>query len=167
METKNNAKTGNKKKKFTLKKVKKIIINFFKNLGLKIKELFKKFMGLPKHIRLITYIWIVVIILLVLFAILSNANNKLLEKYSYYETEMNNAAIDYVKTNNLIPGEGNKLKLDLNFLMDYDFLYKDTITDSTCRGFSIVYYDENNEDYVAKSYLNCKKYTTKGYSDYK
>ena len=41
------------------------------------------------------------------------------------------------------------------------------LTDKSCSGFSLVYYDDVSEKYVTNSYINCSKYTTDGYSDYK
>lgn len=159
--------TVGKRKKFTLKKVKKAIVNLFKKISNKIKSLYKQFMSLPSHIRKIIYVWGIVILLILLLALISTNNTEHLNKYANIEAEMNKSALDYVKTNNIIPGEENKLRLDLNVLKDFDYIYDDVITDSTCEGFSLVYYKEETSDYVINSYINCKKYTTKGYSDYK
>ena len=46
-------------------------------------------------------------------------------------------------------------------------MYDDDIKENKCEGFSVSYYDDKKEDYVINSYINCKKYTTRGYSDYK
>ncbi|MDE5889126.1 MAG: hypothetical protein K2H20_03805, partial [Bacilli bacterium] len=75
--------------------------------------------------------------------------------------------LDYVKENELYPLAEAKLKLDVNVLIDYNYLHESDIVDNKCEGFSIAYYNEEKEDYVVSSYLNCKNYTTKGYSDYK
>lgn len=156
-----------KKKKFTLKKVKKAVQSLWKRVANAIKSVYKQFMSLPSHIRKIIYVWTIIIIVILLLALLSTNNTEHLNKYANIEMEMNKSAIDYVETNDIIPNEENKLKLDLNVLKDFNYIYDDVITDPTCEGFSVVYYNETEEAYIAKSYINCKKYTTKGYSDYK
>ena len=46
-------------------------------------------------------------------------------------------------------------------------LTEEDIAHKSCDGFSIVYYDDEQDEYVIDSYLNCKKYTSKNYWDYK
>lgn len=156
-----------KKKKFTLKKIKKIISNVFKKIAESIKKIGEQFMSLPSHIRKITYVWTIVILLLLILAVASNKNTEYIESHAKMEEEMSISALDYVKSNDIIPGEDNKLRLDLNVLKDFNYIYDDVLTDKTCEGFSLVYYSESAKDYVISSYINCKNYTTKGYSDYK
>ena len=80
---------------------------------------------------------------------------------------MNAGAIDYVTTYSLYPTKDSKLKLDLEILKEDNHIYPEDIKDKSCVGFSLIYYDDKDEKYVADSYINCEKYTTKGFSDYK
>ena len=73
--------------------------------------------------------------------------------------------IDYVKTNNIYPIKANPLKLSSEAMINLGYLYDSSITDKSCYGYSMVYFDDSTNDYVVKSYLNCNKYTTKGYDE--
>ena len=156
-----------KKKKFTLKKVKKLFLTLWKKVLEKLKDLKDKFMALPVITRKIIYIWsgVVVIVFILIFA--SYNNGVLLDKYYSMEKEMNASALDYVETNELYPVIGSKLKLDLEVMKEYNYIYEEDIADNSCEGFSLVYYDDIDKEYVIDSYVNCNKYTTKGYADYK
>lgn len=156
-----------RKQKFTLKKVKKLFLDIWKNVCKFFKTLYGRFMNLPQNVRSIIYVWAVVVFIVVLMIVLTSSNNQFLKQYVTIENEMNASTLDYVKSNELYAVSSNKLKLDLNVLLDYDYLYEDAISDKTCEGFSLVYYDEEKEDYDVDSYINCDKYTTSGYSDYK
>ncbi len=156
-----------KKKKFTLKKVKKLFVNLWKKVLEKLKELKDKFMALPDVTRKIIYIWggVVVIVFILIFA--SYNNGVFLDKYYAMEKSMNASALDYVESNELYPVSGSKLKLDLEVMKEYNYIYEEDIADKSCEGFALVYYDDIDEEYVVDSYINCNKYTTKGYADYK
>lgn len=156
-----------KKKKLTLKRVKRILINVWKEIVQFFKSLYERFMELPKNIRYIIYIWVGVIAIILVIIIATTTNNKYLDKYELIEGDMNKAMLDYVQENELYPLSESKLKIDVNVLIDYNYLSESDIADNKCEGFSIAYYNEDKEDYVINSYLNCKNYTTKGYSDYK
>jgi hypothetical protein len=52
-------------------------------------------------------------------------------------------------------------------LKEEKYLSTTAIDDDTCDGFSVVYYDDDKSEYVIDSYLNCKRYTSKYYWDYK
>jgi len=141
------------------KKLWQIISNFF-------KKLWKKFMKLPKYIRLIVYVWLIVLLIILILIYSSHKNSLYNNKYEQFENEITEATKSYLEDNNIYPSIDKKLKLDINFLIDDGELYEDTITDKTCLGFSISYYNDQTEDYVIDSYLNCKHYTTNGYLDY-
>ena len=51
--------------------------------------------------------------------------------------------------------------------LEEKYLNSAILNDNTCEGVSVVYYDDNKNDYVVDSYLNCKRYTSKNYWDYK
>lgn len=152
------------KKKFTLKKIKRIFINLLREIGNLFKELFNKFMKLSAPVRAITCVWAVIAVLLILLVFAGSSNSKFLGSYSELENKMNEAAINYLKEYNLYPLSTNKEKIDIQLLLEFSTLYESDIFDDTCVGYSAGYYDEDSDDYVVKSYLNCKKYTTEGYS---
>lgn len=162
------------KKKFTLKKIKRFFLRLWKKICAMVKDIYHRFMSLPKKIRLIIYVWVVVILFIIVIIVVSSANNKYLNQCKSYEDKVNEATLSYVKENHLYPMESNKLRLDINVLFDSNLLSKNAIEDKTCQGFAIVYTkdtvtdDSSGEvDYVVQSYLNCDNYTTKGYGDYK
>lgn len=156
-----------KKKKINFKKIKKVFKKLIKAIIDEVKEFWNKFIDLPKKVRLIIYIWLGVVVVIFALILASHNNTNFLSNYYKIEGAMDVAALDYVESNNLYPTKDSKLKLDLNVLRDYNYIYDDEITDNTCKGFSMIYYDDIDEKYVVDSYVNCDKYTTKGYGDYK
>lgn len=161
-----NKKVG-KKKKFTLKKVKKVFVNLFNAIGNKVKALWKKFKSLPNTTKYIIYVWAIIFILIVVLILVSNSNNGFLKDYKNLEKALNAGALDYVETNSLYPVKDNKLKLDLEFLLEDNYVYAEDVKDKTCSGFALVHYNDETKEYVVSSYINCEKYTTEGYNDYK
>lgn len=155
------------KKKFTLKKIKRIFINLLKEIGGFFKSLYNKFIRLSFQVRAIIGVWTVICILLVALVFAGSSNSKFLGSYSELESKMNEATVNYFKTYKLYPVYSNKEKVDIQVMLEFSTLYKADIFDDTCEGYSLGYYDEEIDDYVVDSYLNCKKYTTKGYSDNK
>ncbi|MGN1371880.1 MAG: hypothetical protein ACI4XM_06380 [Candidatus Coprovivens sp.] len=160
-------KNSSSKKKSILKKMKIVFTRLLKKIVNWFKELWKKFMSLPSKTRYIVYVWLVIFILIISLILLSNSNKVFLQDYIDTENAISSGALDYVTSNSLYPVKENKLKLDLDFLREDNYVYDSAIKDNSCTGFSLVYYDDKNEDYVVNSYINCDKYTTKGYSDYK
>lgn len=152
------------KKKFTLKKVKRVFINLIREIGNLFKGLFNSFMKLSATTRAIACVWAVIAVLLIGLVFAGSSNSKFLSTYNDLENKMNEAAVNYLKEYNLYPLSTNKEKIDMHLLLNFSTLYETDIFDDTCVGYSIGYYDEDSEDYVVKSYLNCKKYTTEGYS---
>ena len=150
----------NKKKSFSFKKMFKKIRTFFKNLYL-------KFMALPNKLRYIIYIWSVAVILILILIFGTASNNKLIDRYQNVENIINEAALKYVEVNEIYPSRDNKLKLDVEVLKDLNYVTSKEIDDDTCEGYSLVYYDDESDSYTSKTYINCKKYTTTDYFDYK
>lgn len=167
MENKKSNISKTKKKKLSLKKIKKIFVNIGRKIVKYVKSLWEKFMALPRNTRYIVYVWGVVFLVIVFLIAISRGNNIFLEDYQNLEKAMNVGALDYVETYSLYPVKGNKLKLDLEFLEENNYVYSEDIKDKTCAGFSLVHFDDEEEKYVISSYINCDKYTTEGYSDYK
>ena len=156
-----------KKKNIIFKKIKKrflkilyAILDFFENL-------FIKFKSLKKHVRYIIYVWSLVFIIIVALIVLSFKNTKFKEDYVEMEKQLNEAALKYTEKNGLYPPRANKLKLQLDMLEDFGYVDSSVIKDDSCIGYARVYYDSDKDTYSSDSYLNCKKYTTKGYFDNK
>lgn len=156
-----------KKKKISFKKIKKAFIKLLNKLVDSFKKLWKKFIDLPKYVKYIIYVWAVIFVVVVTLILVSRNNNEFLKDYHNLEIAMSAGALDYVKTYRLYPVKENKLKLDLEFLREDNYVYSKDIKDKSCRGFAMVYYNDNDEQYVVDSYIDCNKYTTKGYNDYK
>ena len=153
METKKKKRTFKRTVKRALRKT----IQFFVNLK-------NKFMSLPAKLRYIIYVWVAVLFVIIVLIIGSNASTKKLDKYHAFEQALTNASKEYVTKNSITPNVGKKLKLDLDMLKDSKYIKSEDITDNTCRGYSIVYYNEETSEYVINSYLNCKHYTTKDFA---
>lgn len=159
--------TKAKRKKISFKKVKKAFANLMNKIVKKVKELWNKFMTLPNKVRYIVYVWAIVFLIVIILIVASRNNNEFLKDYQNLESAMNTGALDYVNSHSLYPVKDNKLKLDLEFLKEDNYVYEEDINDKSCVGFSLVHYDDKEEKYVINSYINCDKYTTEGYSDYK
>ena len=156
-----------KKKKFTLKKVKRFFINLFKLIGEFFKNLYNKFMSLKKHVRYIVYVWAGVFLLIIILIIISVSNNRFKADYVQIENKINDAALRYVKDNNLYPLRANKLEVSLDMLKDFGYIRESEIEDSSCCGYAKVYYDTDTDSYTSTPYINCKKYTSEGYKENK
>ena len=150
-----------------LRKIKKIFIklgNAIKNLALNI---WKKFLDLPKKVRYVLIVWAGVLVVLLLFIAIANSSNKFFDKYKELEQEVNDAALKYVNKNEIYVSKENKLILDIEILQKDKYLTNNDFKDKSCDGFSVIYYDDLQEEYKIDSYLNCKDYTTENYWDYK
>ena len=79
------------------------------------------------------------------------------------EQALTNAALTYVEEQEIVNTPGKKLKIEMNQLIDFNYVMDSEITDKTCKGFTIVYYNETEDRNVANSYINCKHYTTEDY----
>lgn len=154
------------KKIKNLNKLKKVVNKICDKIVRLIKKMYDNFMTIPLNIRKVIYIWCAVVLVIILLVGFSSANTSFLNKYKDMENVMNVSALDYVESNKLYPVKDNKLKIDLNLLKDYNYIYSSDITDKSCEGFSVVYYNDIKKEYVINSYINCDNYTTKGYSDY-
>lgn len=146
------------------KKLFKRLWSFIKKTAIKLKD---KFMELPKKIRMVIYVWCAVIVILFLFIAITNGSNKFYAKYSEMENAISDKALKYVQDRNFYATKDNKLKIDLQTLKDEKYVTSAILTDNTCEGVIVVYYDDAKDDYVVDSYLNCERYTSKNYWDYK
>ena len=58
---------------------------------------------------------------------ISYNNGVFLDKYYAMEKSMNASALDYVESNELYPVSGSKLKLDLEVMKEYNYIYRHDI----------------------------------------
>lgn len=143
-----------RKKKNIFKRIGEGIKNFFVNI-------YDNFMKLKPVWRKVVILWIVVLLVIILLIAICGGNKITNNNHSKMEKTLVNSAIDYAKTNGLYGSVDQKLKVSLEELVDQGFMYKEDITDSSCTGYALLYYDE---DYHGDAYLLCKRYTTEGYS---
>ena len=158
-EKKNIKDFGKLLKKYFLK-----FVNFIKNF---VVDLYKKFMELPKKVRYIIGVWVVVVILLVSFIVCSNSSKKFYEKYTLFEQNISARALEYVKDRGIYATQDHKLVLDLEILKEENYIGGSELIDNTCEGISVIYYNDEKDEYVIDSYVNCDDYTSKNYWDYK
>lgn len=160
-----------KKKSVSFKKRMLRLVKRLKRLGKlfveEVKNLWDKFMVLSKSTRTIIYIWCGVLLVVLIIIIAGHSNNVFLDDYKKLETNMNDAATLYAQGYQLYVSKDNRLTIDLEVLKSESLLDEEDIVDKSCEGFSLVYYDDLEAEYVVDSYINCEKYTTEGYSDYK
>ena len=133
------------------------IKNFF-------KKCYENFMKLSKTVRIIIGVWVAVILVILILVVASNANNKKIKEYGEIEKMLNEAAIRYVEYSDINkPTVSTKLRLDAQGLIDLGYVDKDVFENKLCKGYSIIYYNENGENPVVESFINCKGYTSKDY----
>ena len=156
-----------RKRKLTFKKIKKI----FALLGSEIKNWFvnlhKKFLLLSKKVQIIIKIWAVVFLIIIVLVIGSIINNNHVNKYKEFEEIIANATYTYYNKEDLHASEGQPEKVDLIYLIDQGYIDNDEISSKKCTGFGYIYDSEETGDYVTKGYINCKHYTTEGYTKIK
>ena len=147
-----------------LKKSFKKIFNNFKKFCIK---LWNMFLELPKKSRIIILVWIAILAIILLIICFSNNTNKFYDKYATFENNISTKALRYVEENDIFTTKDNKLVINLEILQQENYVTTDDISDKTCEGISVVYYDDAKDEYVVDTYLNCEKYTSKNYWDYK
>ncbi len=155
-------------KKNTVKKKKsskfvRILKEIGKSIGESIKNFGKKFKNTTKEFKIILGIWVIVlvVVLIVVLSVKFNKANKL--KHEKIENEIKIAAYDYVKEKQLDATSNQKLRLNMEIFIDNGNLSSKAITDDTCSGYALVYYDEDKSNYVIEPYISCKNYVTEGY----
>lgn len=156
-----------KKCKSTLNKMKKSFKKLLTNIKELCIELWDKFMILPAKVRMVICVWLIVIVLVLGFIGISNGSKKFYAKYDQFEKNVSDRALQYIKEKNYFATKDNKIKVNLETLKEEGYVDITHISDETCEGITVVYYDDYKEDYVIDTYLNCKRYTSKNYWDYK
>ena len=148
-----------KKKKNGFKRFLRKIGNFFVNLK-------NNFFRLKKKVRYIIYVWLIVIVVLLVLVGCSNHNAKNVEAHQKIEAELRNATLTYVSRNEIYPNVSNKWKVTIDQLKELKYITDSEITDKTCKGYSIIYYNENINDYVEQDDVLMTLYTNKEITDF-
>jgi hypothetical protein len=149
--------------KVFMRKILRFFVRLFKKIGLFFKKSYNSFMKLKPYIRYIIYVWTIIIVVLIIFIVLSKNNNDYMKKYKTYEDNFKNISLEYVKEKKVYPTKEKPIKLSLDMMKSYGYVTSNDIEDKSCVGYSMVYYDDEHEDYNIKTYINCDKYTTEGY----
>lgn len=137
------------------------------------KELYSSFLSIPIKIRMIVGIWLGIFLILVLLILFTNNNNKKLESYHAIENQMNQAMLKYAVNHSIYTTNDTPFKMSLDALIRYTDLNESSLFDSTCTGYSVLYYNDLREDskeeekYRVQSFIHCNSYTTSNYNDYK
>jgi hypothetical protein len=137
----------------------------WKKVVLYIKKKYAEFMKLPKRVRMITYIWLIVLLVLLIVILGTVINNKAQNKYKDMEETIAHAGLKYAEDNLIFASEEEKTKIEMELLIDRSYMFKENVANKTCNGFAVIYFNEEEEKFESKGYINCKKYTTKGYKD--
>ena len=159
-------KSNKKKKRKSLKKIIKTILTNIKNFFVNIYIKFKK---LPKKLQKLIILWLAIFIIIVVLIFFCGTNKKIVVNQTPYTntyqkpTVVVSAALDYVKTRELYPTKDQKMRLNINTLIENGDLYDDAV-DKSCIGYALIFYDEDKSDYNVKAYLSCKNYETDGYT---
>lgn len=83
--------------------------------------------------------------------------------YSNLEGKFKNATREYIKDYKY-DLSSHILKVTSDTLKGLGYItMKDQFGNATCDGYSNVYYDTEQKDYVIKSYIRCSNYTSVGY----
>lgn len=147
-----------RRKKFTLKKIKRIVRESLKGLKGYVHKI-------PSKVRIVIIIWVVILLLIVAMVLAGNANKKFLDGYADIESKMNEATLQYVSEKEIYPTNYKPLNISLDTLVDFKYFDEKILDDKICKGYSSIYYDDMDEEYVVNSYLNCSNYTSKGYEE--
>lgn len=146
-----------KKKKFSFKRI-------MKNIKREFKELWEKILAMPKQTKIIVGIWAGVLLIIVVLIIVGNSNKRFIEKYESIERSVDKAMLKYVTDNKYYGTKDAPIKMPVELLVDYG-VDGSLLDKLDCTGYSLSYYDDENETNVISSYIACVDYATNGYSD--
>lgn len=161
-----------KKKKIAKKKLKK--------MGAMVKKPFKaiadKVNKMNQTTKVVVLVWVVVILLISFMALLVGLSKSNREMYYDMEEKLYNATLNYVTEQNVYPTSENKAYIPVESLIIDNYVTKKDFTDRVdrdkdgskdlCKGYSVVYYNGEEEQYSIESFISCDKYTSKYYNDY-
>ena len=93
-----------------------------------------------------------------------------------YHFFLYNFFLYYVTNESVYPTKENKAYIPLESLIVGNYASKKNFTDNVdkdkdgsddlCKGYSVVYYNGEEEQYSIESFVSCDKYTSKYYNDY-
>lgn len=156
---------------------KKSVKNLFKNLKKLfinlLKKVIKKYNSLDAFYKKIIKVWGIVLVVLLIFLIFVGVSTKDINLYTDWENKVKEAGLKYAEDNQLYTNASKPLIIQHEALIDNGYLYESDIPNKSCTGYAKVIYsinedDENgNGEFKVSSYINCKKYTTDGYSENK
>lgn len=87
--------------------------------------------------------------------------------YKQREAALSVATINYLNDNNIKASIYGSLVIELQELIDYDYMKPITNQDKTKKCAAFAYANAKDNIYVVNSYIKCDDYETEGYSDYK
>lgn len=128
-------------------------------------KLYKLFRTINKDTKMIIGVWFLVLVILSMIALFVANTNASRQKYYDMEKAMNAGTLSYVESAGIYPTIEGKERIPLEALLLSGDVYESDVADSSCTGFSMVYYDDENSKYIIESYISCDEYTTKDYTD--
>jgi hypothetical protein len=161
-----------KKKKIFKKNIKKVLSTIKKPF----KGLVNKINKMNNTTKVILLVWIVIILLILFMALLVGLSKNNRTRYYEMEEKLYDATLNYVTNENVYPTKENKAYIPLESLIVGNYASKKVFTDNVdrdkdgnddlCKGYSVVYYNGEEEQYSIESFVSCDKYTSKYYNDY-
>lgn len=145
-----------KKKKLSFKRILKIIKR-------KLKELWENILAIPKQTKIIIGIWTGIVLVIIVLIIVGNSNKRFIEEYKSIENSVDNAMLKYVTDNSFYGTVDAPIKMPVEILVDYG-VDASSLEKHDCTGYSLYYYDDENETNEISSYIACADYVTSGYS---
>lgn len=143
-----------KKKNNLLKVIKRPFVKLYKEIG-----------KINKDTKMIVGVWFLVLIIISMIALFVSSSNASRQKYYDMEKAMDAGTLSYVENAGIFPTVDGKERIPLEALLLSGDVYESDVADSSCTGFSMVYYDDENSKYIIESYISCDKYTTRDYTD--
>ena len=116
-----------KNKKGLLKKIQE----FFTNV-------YNKFMELPKKNRIIIILWCVILLFLIIIIVVSNINNSYLSTYTKLEKDLKSAALKYSEDKDLYGINSQKVRLEMEILVESGYLELEDKQEDSCVGYALV-----------------------------
>ena len=161
-----------KKKKIFKKNIKKVLSTIKKPF----KGIINKINKMNHTTKVILLVWIVIILLILFMALLVGLSKNNRTRYYEMEEKLYDATLNYVTNENVYPTKENKAYIPLESLIVGNYASKKVFTDNVdrdkdgnddfCKGYSVVYYNGEEEQYSIESFVSCDKYTSKYYNDY-
>ncbi len=146
----------------------------FKSFLRKIKRLFnkliKKFNNLDSFYKKIIYCWGVGLIILILLLVFLSFKTSSISSYTEWEDKVKTAALQYAQDNDLYPTGSNPLIVYDEALASENYISMSDSPNKSCVAYGKVIYSLDEEandgsgEYKGEAYLNCKSYTTEGFS---